>query len=95
MGLLLYGREMRTYIYIDGFNFYYGALKGTSFKWLDFKAFFTCILKSHHLILSIKYFTALVSATPDDPNKPIRQETFIRAIKTYIPEMEGREGCLP
>jgi len=92
VGLLLYGREMRTYIYIDGFNFYYGAVKGTSFKWIDFKAFFTCVLKSHHHILSIKYFTALVSATPDDPNKSVRQKTYIRAIESYIPEMEVYYG---
>ncbi|WP_423930376.1 hypothetical protein [Candidatus Palauibacter sp.] len=26
---------MRTRIYVDGFNLYYGALKGTPFKWLD------------------------------------------------------------
>jgi len=82
------GRHMRTYIYIDGFNFYYGAVKGTSFKWLDFKALFACILKPHHQILSIKYFTALVSATPNDANKPIRQKTYIRAIESYIPEIE-------
>ena len=26
---------MRTSVYIDGLNLYYGALKGTTFKWLD------------------------------------------------------------
>ncbi len=26
---------MRTSVYIDGLNLYYGALKGTPFKWLD------------------------------------------------------------
>ncbi len=83
---------MRTYIYIDGFNFYYGAVKWTPFKWLDFKAFFTCLLKSQHHILSIKYFTALVSSTPDDPNKSVRQETFIRALNNYIPEIEVYYG---
>ena len=25
----------RTYVYIDGFNLYYGPVKGTSFKWLN------------------------------------------------------------
>jgi uncharacterized LabA/DUF88 family protein len=83
---------MRTNIYIDGFNFYYGAVKGTSFKWLDFKAFSTCLLKSNNQIVSIKYFTALVSATPDDPDKPIRQKTFIRALQCYIPEMDVYYG---
>ena len=83
---------MKTYIYIDGFNFYYGAVRGTPFKWLDFKEFFTCVLKSHHQILSIKYFTALVSATPNDPNKTIRQKTYIRALESHIPEMKVYYG---
>ena len=26
---------MRTFIYVDGFNLYYGALKGTPWRWLD------------------------------------------------------------
>ena len=26
---------MRTRVYIDGFNLYYGCLKGTPAKWLD------------------------------------------------------------
>ena len=26
---------MRTRVYVDGFNLYYGALKGTPFKWLN------------------------------------------------------------
>ena len=55
---------MRTYIYIDGFNFYYGAVKDTPYKWLDVKALFAKILQPHHAILRIKYFTALVSDTP-------------------------------
>jgi hypothetical protein len=26
---------MNTFVYIDGFNLYYGAVKGTPYKWLD------------------------------------------------------------
>ncbi|WP_095092828.1 antitoxin Xre/MbcA/ParS toxin-binding domain-containing protein [Pseudomonas sp. Irchel 3A5] len=33
-GLLEPG-QLRTRIYIDGYNFYYGCLKGTPYKWLD------------------------------------------------------------
>ena len=30
------GRTMlKTRIYLDGYNFYYGCLKGTPYKWLD------------------------------------------------------------
>ena len=31
---------MRTRVYIDGYNLYYGCLKGTAFKWLDLLALF-------------------------------------------------------
>lgn len=79
---------MRTYIYVDGFNLYYGALKGTPYKWLDLKTLSLRILKPQHQILCIKYFTALVSGTSHDPRKPIRQKTYLRALQTYIPEIE-------
>ena len=29
----------KTIVYIDGYNLYYGLLKGTSYKWLDLFAF--------------------------------------------------------
>ena len=29
---------MRTFVYVDGFNLYYGVLKGTPWKWLDLPA---------------------------------------------------------
>lgn len=85
------GWKMRTYIYIDGFNFYYGAVKNTPYKWLDFKTFFQKLLDPKHQILSIKYFTAMVSGK-FDPNQPIRQKTFLRAIQKYIPELSVYYG---
>ncbi|MEE4356345.1 MAG: hypothetical protein V2I97_07730 [Desulfococcaceae bacterium] len=82
---------MRTHIYIDGFNFYYGAVKDTPYKWLDFKKLFGLLLDNKHKIESIKYFTAIVTGKID-PDQPIRQKTFIRALKTYIPEIEVYYG---
>ncbi len=52
---------MRTLVCVDGFNLYYGALKGTAWKWPDLPALFAKILQPHHDILTIKYFTARVS----------------------------------
>ena len=77
---------MRTSIYIDGFNFYYGAVKGTAFKWLDFKSLFQKILDPKNQINTIKYFTAEVTGKID-PDQPIRQKTYLRALKTHIPEL--------
>jgi hypothetical protein len=82
---------MRTYIYIDGFNFYYGAVKDTPYKWLDFKKLFGYLLNTSHQIISIKYFTAIVTGKID-PNQPVRQKTYIRALKKYIPEISVYYG---
>ncbi len=82
---------MRTIVYVDGFNLYYGALKGTAYKWLDLKALFSSILPGHY-ILKIKYFTARVSARPGNPNGPTEQDAYLRAIKAFIPELEITYG---
>lgn len=78
---------MRTYIYIDGFNFYYRAVKGTPYKWINFKSLFEKLLSEQNEINKIKYFTALVSGKYN-PQKPIKQKTFIRALELTIPEIE-------
>ena len=49
---------MRTFVYVDGFNLFYGALKGTSWKWLDLPALFAKVLQPHHDILTVKYFNS-------------------------------------
>ena len=79
---------MRAFIYVDGFNFYYGALKGTAWKWLDLPALFAKVLQPHHDILAVKYFTARVSGTPADQSKPQRQDVYLRALRQYRPEVE-------
>ena len=79
---------MRTFIYVDGFNLYYGALKGTAWKWLDLPALFAKVLQPHHDILTVKYFTVRVSGTPADQSKPQRQDVYLRALRHYRPEVE-------
>ena len=79
---------MRTYIYVDGFNLYYRALKGTSWKWLDLPSLFARVLQTHHNILKVKYFTARVSGTSKDPSKPQRQDVYLRALQHHRPEVE-------
>jgi uncharacterized LabA/DUF88 family protein len=78
---------LRTIIYIDGFNFYYRAVKNTPFKSLDFKSLFSKILSPNHQIKQIKYFTALVSGKYNS-SKPLKQQVYLRALQTYIPEIK-------
>ena len=77
-------------IYIDGFNLYYRALKGTPFLWLNVDALCRTILPMHN-ILGIKYFTAVVGARPGDPAKPQRQATYFRALRT-LPNLTIHQG---
>ncbi|MDI3467780.1 MAG: hypothetical protein OJF50_006601 [Nitrospira sp.] len=85
-------QDMRTYAYIDGFNLYFGALKGTSHKWLDVKLLLRTVLGNDHHIQKIKYYTARISARPDNPNSPLRQMVYLNAIRAYIPELEIHFG---
>jgi hypothetical protein len=77
---------MKAIVYVDGFNFYYGAVKGTPYKWLDFAAMCRMLLPND-VIHGIKYFTAPVNPRPNDPDQRLRQETYFRALKT-IPNLE-------
>lgn len=79
---------MRTYIYVDGFNLYYGAVKDTPYKWLDLKALFSRILKPYNEIRAIKYYTAKLAGRPDDLDAPNRQTFYLNAPKAQIPEIE-------
>jgi len=82
--------EIRTWLYIDGFNLYYGAVKGTPYKWLDVLALGRQLLPPTHTIDKIKYFTARVSGAAD-PNAPRRQHAYLSAIDT-LPQLELHYG---
>lgn len=83
---------MRTYVYVDGLNLYYGLLKGTAWRWLDLFALFQTILQPHNNIVAIKYFTSRVSATPGDRSKPQRQDLYLRALARHRPQVKVIEG---
>lgn len=77
---------MKTFVYVDGFNLYYGAVKGTPYKWLNVGRLCQLLLPKNEII-KIKYFTALVTARPGDPEQPNRQQIYLRALRT-IPDLE-------
>ena len=83
---LLFQPPVRTYVYVDGFNLYYGALKGTPYKWLDVGKLCRLLL-ARHRIARIKYFTARVGGRPGDPGQPTRQQVYLRALTT-LPDLE-------
>ena len=78
----------RTYVYVDGFNLYYGSLKQTEFKWLDLVKLAYQVLPSAHTVERLKYFTARVSGARDS-GAPGRQQVYLNALAT-LPEVEIR-----
>ena len=81
---------MKTYFYIDGFNFYYSAVKDTPLRWLDFQSLFSRVFPKNE-IACIKYFSAEVDALPGDPGQPLRQQVYWRALRT-LPNFEIHLG---
>ncbi len=81
---------MRAYVYVDGLNLYYGAVKGTPYKWLNLAELCHLLLPNDHIV-QIKYYTAVVDARPDDPNAPTRQQFYLRALRT-IPNLSIHFG---
>ena len=88
------GKPLRTRVYVDGYNFYYGCLKRTAFKWLDPKVLFTQILQTSqpdHLFdfagPSVKYFTAPIlknfAKTPDSISS---QVLYLQALRGHLCE---------
>jgi hypothetical protein len=72
---------VRLSVYIDGFNLYYGCLEGTACRWLDLEALCRRLFP-RDTIHRIRYFTAIVSARPSDPQQPQRQQAYLRALNT-------------
>lgn len=81
---------MKTNVYIDGFNLYYGSVKSTPYKWLNLAELSRRLLPQHQ-INRIRYFTARVKPRPSDPGQPQRQATYIRALRT-IPHLSVHYG---
>ncbi len=72
---------MRTFVYVDGFNLYYRALRKTPYRWLDIRSLAAQLLSSRNEILAIKYYTARVSGR-QDRDQPRRQRIYLKALQT-------------
>lgn len=71
----------RAIVYIDALNLYYGALKGTPYKWLDLEQLCRRLLPGY-AIIEIKYFTSMVLGLPGDVGALQRQKIYLRALST-------------
>lgn len=81
---------MKANVYVDGFNLYYGCVKGTPYRWLNLSTL-CCLLLPRHTVNRIRYFTARVQSRADDPQGARRQATYLRALQT-IPNLSIHFG---
>lgn len=88
---------LKTIVYIDGYNMYYGILRKSQYKWLDiFKLFNEQLLKPDSSeLIEVRFYTAPILGTMcDDKLSPQRQRTYLQALKKLYPEkvivIEGR-----
>lgn len=79
---------VRLGVYIDGYNLFNGALKGTGYKWLDVSAMAVRQLPIASCHISrLVYCSARIIHRPHDPTQGIRQNIYFRALQT-IPQLE-------
>ncbi|HZM74775.1 MAG TPA: NYN domain-containing protein [Candidatus Limnocylindrales bacterium] len=66
-------------------NLFYGCLKGSPYKWLDPVALSKALLPNDE-VKTVRYFTARLINSPQDPVRHIRQLQYLRALAT-LPEV--------
>ena len=72
----------RTNVYVDGYNLYYGLLKGTPDKWLDLSCLVRSLLAPDHEIGTIYYFTSIITPYPHDAAAIEDQNVYLQALAT-------------
>lgn len=81
----------RTAVYIDGYNLYYGRLRGTPFKWLDVVKLFQTLLiqrDQNESLERVNLFTAhaLANFATNGKASVEAQSAYHRALKTIYSE---------
>ena len=79
---------MRTVVYVDGYNLYYGLLRKTTLKWLDLFALFRDhVLDPEADLIQVRYHTApVLGRMCDSPESPQRQRRYLQALRKMYPE---------
>lgn len=80
------GLVLRTFVYVDGFNLFHRALKGTKHKWIDLVALSRSLLGANNVVTAVKYYTARVTGR-QDAQSPGRQQTYLNALES-LPEVQ-------
>lgn len=77
-------KTLKTIVYIDGYNLYYGLLRKSEFKWLDIHVLFQAEILNplESELIHLKYYTApLLGKMCDDPLSEQRQRQYLQALR--------------
>ena len=77
-------------VYVDGFNLYYRALKGTPYRWLDPGKLAQFAFPGYD-VRRIRYFTARVDARAHSEESPVRQRAYLEVLES-VPNLTVHEG---
>lgn len=85
--------SLRTLVYVDGFNLYFGCLRGASdCRWLDVEALVTFICRAQNPkaeVVGVKYFSAMI-----DPKLSPRGVDSVIAQRDYWLALKAHSTCL-
>jgi hypothetical protein len=71
----------KCFIYIDGFNFYYGIFKKhPEWRWLNLERFFMELRPDEEI--TVKYFTAIIDEDLSNSERRERQLLYLTALST-------------
>jgi hypothetical protein len=82
---------MKVRVYVDSFNLYYRALKGTEYRWLNPVQLAESLLDPGDTVDLVRYFTARVSSRAGNPEAPARQQAYLSALHT-LPNIRVHYG---
>ncbi|MCY4641753.1 MAG: NYN domain-containing protein [Gammaproteobacteria bacterium] len=83
-----FGLQIKTIAYIDGFNLYFGSLKGTPYRWLDLSKLVKQLCHQQNpdcSLIVIKYYTAeiKVKLSPRKDNSYKAQKDYLLSLQAH------------
>ena len=90
--------RLPTAVYVDGYNRYYGRLRGTQWKWLDLVALFEALLHDQDPaseLVHLRYFSAPALArfaTHGRPSVEAQQDYHRALLRMHAPRRSIKLG---
>ena len=82
---------IKTIVYIDGFNLFYGLLQHKPNRWLNLVNFAQALVGPEHNVTAVKYFTSKTKSYPANPQSELNQHYYWQALST-LPRVRLIEG---